>query len=54
MECNIGLPSLSNSTNILQFEDRERIYRYTTGIVYDKIMLKHECTCNNPSNHSYV
>ena len=29
----------------------ERVYRYTTGIVYDKAMLKHECTCNNPANH---
>ena len=29
----------------------ERTYRFTTGIVYDKIMLKHECTCGNPANH---
>jgi histone deacetylase 4/5 len=29
----------------------ERIYRYTTGIVYDTAMLKHECTCQNPGNH---
>jgi len=29
----------------------DRVYRYTTGIVYDTAMLKHECTCNNPSNH---
>lgn len=29
----------------------EKIYRYTTGIVYDKLMLRHECTCGSPSNH---
>lgn len=29
----------------------EKSYRYTTGLVYDSIMLKHECTCLNPANH---
>jgi acetoin utilization deacetylase AcuC-like enzyme len=28
-----------------------KVYRYTTGIVYDKLMLKHECTCGNQANH---
>ena len=37
--------------NAVSSEDRERVYRYTTGIAYDKIMLKHECTCKNLSNH---
>nr|XP_022309888.1 histone deacetylase 4-like isoform X7 [Crassostrea virginica] len=26
-------------------------YRYTTGIAYDSIMQKHECTCGNHANH---
>ena len=26
-------------------------YRYTTGLAYDSIMQKHQCTCNNNSNH---
>ena len=40
MECN----AVENGSD-------ERVYRYTTGIVYDKVMLKHECTCGNPANH---
>lgn len=28
-----------------------KTYRYTTGIVYDELMLKHECTCGTPSQH---
>ncbi|CAF0808000.1 unnamed protein product [Brachionus calyciflorus] len=28
-----------------------RQYKYTTGLVYDPIMLKHECTCMNSQGH---
>ena len=26
-------------------------YRYTTGLVFDELMLKHECTCRTTANH---
>jgi len=29
----------------------EKQYRYTTGIAYDKTLLKHECLCKNSANH---
>ena len=35
----------------MDYSSENKVYRYTTGIVYDKIMLKHECTCGNQSNH---
>jgi len=44
-------PQAEFSSNMDVAQSEERIYRYTTGIVYDTAMLKHECTCQNPSNH---
>lgn len=49
-------PSITSSNQIIPMDcgldqSEDRIYRYTTGLVYDTAMLKHECTCYNPSNH---
>ncbi|KAG1678324.1 Histone deacetylase 4 [Nymphon striatum] len=29
----------------------QKISSFTTGVVYDSLMLKHQCTCGNNSNH---
>jgi hypothetical protein len=42
---------LSNKNSIDIAMQCDRSYRYTTGIVYDARMIKHECTCKNSNNH---
>ncbi|XP_063421241.1 histone deacetylase 4-like isoform X6 [Mytilus trossulus] len=46
------LVTFSNLPQQTQESDPTTIrYRYTTGLAYDSIMQKHQCTCNNNSNH---
>ncbi len=41
-----------NAENEMDFVSGERpVYKYTTGLVYDSRMLKHECICHNSKNH---
>lgn len=42
---------VDSSLNSVQTQVEEKQYRYTTGLVYDNLMLKHECTCLNQQNH---
>jgi hypothetical protein len=50
---NYNLPAHSNVTQMecTTSKSDEKKYRYTTGIAYDKTMLKHECLCKNSANH---
>jgi histone deacetylase 4/5 len=36
---------------VIDDKSTQRDYKFTTGLVFDELMLKHECTCNQPSNH---
>ncbi|XP_069826365.1 histone deacetylase 7 isoform X2 [Dendropsophus ebraccatus] len=42
---------LSSKTLTLSVPEQAEKPRFTTGIVYDSVMLKHQCTCGNNSNH---
>lgn len=45
----------SNKTSVSNDRDSEMMvkkeYRYTTGLVYDTLMLRHECTCQSKQVH---
>ncbi|XP_060108684.1 histone deacetylase 7 isoform X2 [Heteronotia binoei] len=47
------LPSQDSSSKTvpLQVQEQATKPRFTTGIVYDSVMLKHQCTCGDNSNH---
>ncbi|KAM9320965.1 histone deacetylase 7 [Gastrophryne carolinensis] len=48
-----SLPSQDPSSKTMQLSVPEQADkpRFTTGIVYDSVMLKHQCTCGDNSNH---
>ncbi|KAG9491683.1 hypothetical protein GDO78_000276 [Eleutherodactylus coqui] len=41
----------SSKTMTLSVPEQADKPRFTTGIVYDSVMLKHQCTCGDNSNH---
>ncbi|KAM5179938.1 histone deacetylase 7 isoform 5-T5 [Mantella aurantiaca] len=41
----------SSKTMTLTLPEQHEKPRFTTGIVYDSMMLKHQCTCGDNSNH---
>ncbi|KAM3935896.1 histone deacetylase 7 isoform 2-T2 [Leptodactylus fuscus] len=41
----------SSKTLTLSVPEQAEKPRFTTGIVYDSVMLKHQCTCGDNSNH---
>ncbi|XP_044141972.1 histone deacetylase 7 isoform X2 [Bufo gargarizans] len=41
----------SSKTMTLSVAEQTDKPRFTTGIVYDSVMLKHQCTCGDNSNH---
>ncbi|XP_075055364.1 histone deacetylase 7 isoform X3 [Mixophyes fleayi] len=41
----------SSKTMTLAMPEQADKPRFTTGIVYDSVMLKHQCTCGDNSNH---
>ncbi|XP_072262698.1 histone deacetylase 7 isoform X3 [Pyxicephalus adspersus] len=41
----------SSKTMTLTLPEQPEKPRFTTGIVYDSVMLKHQCTCGDNSNH---
>ncbi|XP_073469755.1 histone deacetylase 7 isoform X2 [Aquarana catesbeiana] len=41
----------SSKTITLTLPEQPEKTRFTTGIVYDSVMLKHQCTCGDNSNH---
>ncbi|XP_018425072.1 PREDICTED: histone deacetylase 7 isoform X2 [Nanorana parkeri] len=41
----------SSKTMTLSLPEQPEKIRFTTGIVYDSVMLKHQCTCGDNSNH---
>ncbi|NXK77254.1 HDAC9 deacetylase, partial [Amazona guildingii] len=43
--------SLADSTLPHPDMDQPSQYVYTTGVVYDSLMLKHQCMCGNYANH---
>ncbi|XP_054859346.1 histone deacetylase 7 isoform X1 [Eublepharis macularius] len=47
------LASQDNSSKAvpLQVQEQATKPRFTTGIVYDSVMLKHQCSCGDNSNH---
>ncbi|CAH2224636.1 Hypothetical predicted protein [Pelobates cultripes] len=44
-------PDPSSKTISLAVPEQATKPRFTTGIVYDSVMLKHQCTCGDNSNH---
>ncbi|KAG8452618.1 hypothetical protein GDO86_004414 [Hymenochirus boettgeri] len=48
-----SLPSQEPSAKTISIPISEQAtkLRFTTGIVYDSVMLKHQCTCGDNSNH---
>ncbi|MEE6471960.1 hypothetical protein FKM82_009418 [Ascaphus truei] len=44
-------PDPSPKTVSLPVPEEASKLRFTTGIVYDSVMLKHQCTCGDNSNH---
>nr|QDF21426.1 histone deacetylase 4 isoform X7 [Brachionus koreanus] len=47
-EQNVSKTSIRKSESVSNFN---REYKYTTGLVYDTLMLRHECTCKNTVVH---
>ncbi|XP_039208513.1 histone deacetylase 7 isoform X1 [Crotalus tigris] len=47
------LPSQDTSSKAIPLPVQEQTIkpRFTTGIVYDSVMLKHQCSCGDNSNH---
>ncbi|KAG8129680.1 putative Histone deacetylase protein [Naja naja] len=47
------LPSQDTSSKVIPLPVPEQSIkpRFTTGIVYDSVMLKHQCSCGDNSNH---
>nr|XP_056723107.1 histone deacetylase 7 [Euleptes europaea] len=47
------LPSQDTASKAvpLQVQEQAAKPRFTTGIVYDSVMLKHQCSCGDNSNH---
>uniref|UniRef100_A0ACB8EM24 Histone deacetylase 7 n=1 Tax=Sphaerodactylus townsendi TaxID=933632 RepID=A0ACB8EM24_9SAUR len=47
------LPSQDTSSKVISLQVQEQATepRFTTGIVYDSVMLKHQCSCGDNSNH---
>ncbi|XP_073432768.1 histone deacetylase 7-like isoform X2 [Dendrobates tinctorius] len=41
----------SSKTMTLSVPEQADKPRFTTGVVYDSVMLKHQCTCGDNSNH---
>ncbi|XP_044287049.1 histone deacetylase 7 isoform X3 [Varanus komodoensis] len=48
-----SLPSQDMSSKVIPLPVQEQSSkpRFTTGIVYDSVMLKHQCSCGDNSNH---
>ncbi|XP_062975347.1 histone deacetylase 7 isoform X2 [Elgaria multicarinata webbii] len=48
-----SLPSQDTSSKLIPppVQEQSNKPRFTTGIVYDSVMLKHQCSCGDNSNH---
>ncbi|XP_053823430.1 histone deacetylase 7 isoform X4 [Vidua chalybeata] len=47
----VSLPAQDNKVLALPVQEQPPKPHFTTGLVYDSVMLKHQCSCGDNSNH---
>ncbi|XP_054253118.1 histone deacetylase 7 [Indicator indicator] len=47
----ISLPAQDSASKPLSLQEQAAKPHFTTGLVYDSVMLKHQCCCGDNSNH---